>query len=57
MLGVVADVRDRASVDAAVAQVVERFGRLDVVIANAGMLSRAATLRATRRGRSTRCSP
>lgn len=46
-LGVVADVRDRASLEAAVAQAVERFGRLDVVIANAGLLARAATLRNT----------
>jgi len=46
-LGVVADVRDRASLDAAVAQVVERFGRLDIAIANAGVLSRVATLRTT----------
>jgi NAD(P)-dependent dehydrogenase (short-subunit alcohol dehydrogenase family) len=45
--GVVADVRDRASLDAAVAQVVERFGQLDVAIANAGVLSRVATLRTT----------
>lgn len=46
-LGVVADVRDRASLEAAVAQAVERFGRLDVVIANAGLLAKAATLRNT----------
>jgi NAD(P)-dependent dehydrogenase (short-subunit alcohol dehydrogenase family) len=46
-LGVVADVRHRASLDTAVAQVVERFGRLDVAIANAGVLSRVATLRTT----------
>lgn len=46
-LGVVADVRDRASLDTAVAQVVERFGRLDIAIANAGVLSRVATLRTT----------
>jgi len=45
--GCVADVRDRASLDAAVAQTVDRFGRLDVVIANAGLLARAATLRNT----------
>ncbi len=45
--GCVADVRDRASLDAAVAQTVDRFGRLDVVIANAGLLAKAATLRNT----------
>ncbi|HVK28821.1 MAG TPA: SDR family NAD(P)-dependent oxidoreductase [Nocardioides sp.] len=46
-LGCVADVRDRASLDAAVAATVERFGRLDVVIANAGLLAKAATMRTT----------
>ena len=46
-LGCVADVRDRASLDEAVAQTVDRFGRLDVVIANAGLLAKAATLRNT----------
>ncbi|BBH17757.1 short-chain dehydrogenase [Nocardioides baekrokdamisoli] len=46
-LGVVADVRNRASLDAAVTQGVERFGRIDVVIANAGLLAKAATLRNT----------
>jgi NAD(P)-dependent dehydrogenase (short-subunit alcohol dehydrogenase family) len=45
--GCVADVRDRGSLDAAVAQTVDRFGRLDVVIANAGLLAKAATLRNT----------
>jgi NAD(P)-dependent dehydrogenase (short-subunit alcohol dehydrogenase family)/pimeloyl-ACP methyl ester carboxylesterase len=45
-LGVVADVRDRDAMDRAVAEVVERFGRVDVAIANAGILTRAATLRA-----------
>ena len=30
-----------------VAQTVDRFGRLDVVIANAGLLAKAATLRNT----------
>lgn len=44
-LGVVADVRDRDSLDAAVAQTVDRFGRVDIAIANAGVLSRGATLR------------
>jgi NAD(P)-dependent dehydrogenase (short-subunit alcohol dehydrogenase family) len=46
-LGCVADVRDRGSLDEAVAQAIERFGRLDVVIANAGLLAKAATLRNT----------
>jgi NADP-dependent 3-hydroxy acid dehydrogenase YdfG len=36
-LGIECDVRDRAAVDAAVAGAVERFGRLDIVVANAGM--------------------
>jgi NAD(P)-dependent dehydrogenase (short-subunit alcohol dehydrogenase family) len=44
-VGAVADVRDRASLDLAVAEVVDHFGRIDVAIANAGILSRAATLR------------
>jgi len=45
--GCVADVRDRTSLDAAVAETIDRFGRLDVVIANAGLLAKAATLRNT----------
>jgi NAD(P)-dependent dehydrogenase (short-subunit alcohol dehydrogenase family) len=45
--GCIADVRDRTSLEAAVAQTVDRFGRLDVVIANAGLLAKAATLRNT----------
>jgi NADP-dependent 3-hydroxy acid dehydrogenase YdfG len=36
-LAVRCDVRDPASVEAAVAAAVERFGRLDVVVANAGV--------------------
>ncbi|HXG75097.1 MAG TPA: SDR family NAD(P)-dependent oxidoreductase [Gaiellaceae bacterium] len=36
-LGLVCDVRDRAQVEDAVARTVERFGRLDVCIANAGI--------------------
>jgi NADP-dependent 3-hydroxy acid dehydrogenase YdfG len=36
-LGLACDVRDRAAVRAAVAQAVERFGGLDVVVANAGV--------------------
>jgi NAD(P)-dependent dehydrogenase (short-subunit alcohol dehydrogenase family) len=44
-LGVVADVRDRDSLDEAVAAAVARFERVDISIANAGVLSRGATLR------------
>jgi NADP-dependent 3-hydroxy acid dehydrogenase YdfG len=36
-LGLVCDVRDRAAVGAAVDEVVERFGGLDIVVANAGV--------------------
>jgi NAD(P)-dependent dehydrogenase (short-subunit alcohol dehydrogenase family) len=46
-MGAVADVRVRSELDLAVANVVDRFGRVDVAIANAGILSRAATLRTT----------
>jgi NAD(P)-dependent dehydrogenase (short-subunit alcohol dehydrogenase family) len=46
-MGAVADVCDRDALDLAVADVVNRFGRVDVAIANAGILSRAATLRTT----------
>lgn len=45
--GRVADVRDRVSLDAAVIQTIDRFGHLDIVIANAGLLAKAATLRTT----------
>ena len=43
----IADVCSRDALDVAVAEVVDRFGRVDVAIANAGILSRAATLRTT----------
>ena len=46
-IGMVGDVRDRASLESAVAQTVEHFGRLDIAVANAGMLAPAATLRVT----------
>lgn len=46
-IGVFADVRLRDTLDHAVADVVDRFGRIDVAIANAGILSRSATLRNT----------
>jgi NAD(P)-dependent dehydrogenase (short-subunit alcohol dehydrogenase family) len=46
-MGSIADVCSRDALDAAVADVVDRFGRVDVAIANAGILSRAATLRNT----------
>ncbi len=43
--GVTADVRDRPGMAAAVATTVDRFGRLDVVVANAGVAPPPATLR------------
>jgi NAD(P)-dependent dehydrogenase (short-subunit alcohol dehydrogenase family) len=46
-LGLAGDVTDRAAMQQAVASAVERFGGLDVVIANAGIASRVATFRAT----------
>ena len=36
-LGFACDVRDRAAVERATEQVVERFGRLDIAVANAGV--------------------
>ncbi|WP_182379373.1 SDR family NAD(P)-dependent oxidoreductase [Nocardioides sp. WS12] len=47
VLGCVADVRSRSSLDDVVAQAVDRFGRVDIVMANAGLLAKAATLRNT----------
>jgi NAD(P)-dependent dehydrogenase (short-subunit alcohol dehydrogenase family) len=46
-IGLAGDVTDRAAMQRAVAAVVERFGGLDVVVANAGVASRVATFRAT----------
>jgi NAD(P)-dependent dehydrogenase (short-subunit alcohol dehydrogenase family) len=46
-IGLAADVTDRGAMQRAVATTVERFGGLDVVVANAGILSRAASFRAT----------
>ncbi|WP_205696898.1 short-chain dehydrogenase/reductase [Conexibacter sp. SYSU D00693] len=46
-VGVAADVTDRAAMQRAVAVAVERFGGLDVVVANAGIAARVATARAT----------
>jgi NAD(P)-dependent dehydrogenase (short-subunit alcohol dehydrogenase family) len=46
-LGLAGDVTDRAAMQRAVAAAVERFGGLDVVVANAGIASRLATFRAT----------
>jgi NAD(P)-dependent dehydrogenase (short-subunit alcohol dehydrogenase family) len=46
-LGLAGDVTDRAAMQRVVAAAVERFGGLDVVVANAGVASRVATFRAT----------
>ena len=56
-MGAIADVCSRDALDVAVANVVDRFGRIDVAIANAGILPRAATLRTHRRRRLSPCSP
>jgi NAD(P)-dependent dehydrogenase (short-subunit alcohol dehydrogenase family) len=45
-LGIAADVTDRSAMQRAVATTVERFGGLDVVVANAGIASRVASFRA-----------
>ena len=45
-LGLAADVTDRGAMQQVVATTVERFGGLDVVVANAGIASRGATMRA-----------
>jgi len=45
-IGVAADVTDKSAMQRAVALTVERFGGVDVVVANAGVASRGATFRA-----------
>src|SRR4051794_2132076 len=45
-IGIAADVTDRGALQQAVARTVERFGGLDVVVANAGIAPRAATMQA-----------
>ena len=45
-IGIAADVTDRGAMRQAVAATVERFGGVDVVVANAGIASKAATFRA-----------
>jgi NAD(P)-dependent dehydrogenase (short-subunit alcohol dehydrogenase family) len=45
-IGLAADVTDRGAMQRAVATTTERFGGLDVVVANAGIASRGATFRA-----------
>jgi len=45
-LGVVADVTDASAMRASAAAVLERFGSIDVIVANAGIASRAATFQA-----------
>jgi NAD(P)-dependent dehydrogenase (short-subunit alcohol dehydrogenase family) len=45
-IGLAGDVTDRGAMQRAVANVVERFGAVDVVVANAGIASRGATFRA-----------
>src|SRR5215468_10821769 len=45
-IGLAADVCDRGALQRAVATTVERYGGLDVVVANAGIISRLATFRA-----------
>jgi NAD(P)-dependent dehydrogenase (short-subunit alcohol dehydrogenase family) len=44
--GLAADVTDRGAMQRAVAETVERYGGLDVVVANAGIVSRVASFRA-----------
>ncbi|WP_280260194.1 SDR family oxidoreductase [Nocardia abscessus] len=44
-LAISADVADREAMEKATSRTVERFGRLDVVVANAGVVPKPATLR------------
>ncbi|HTX30912.1 MAG TPA: short-chain dehydrogenase/reductase [Solirubrobacteraceae bacterium] len=44
-VGLAADVTDRAAIDAAVAATVERFGGIDIVVANAGIAPAPASIR------------
>lgn len=48
-IGFAADVTDLGAMQRVVAETVERFGGLDIVMANAGIASRAATMRAMSR--------
>lgn len=45
-MGMACDVTDRGALNVAVSEVVERFGGLDIVVANAGVAPRAVTVRA-----------
>ncbi|WP_107307940.1 SDR family NAD(P)-dependent oxidoreductase [Streptomyces caniscabiei] len=47
VVGFTADVCDRNALADAVAHLPERFGRVDIVIANAGIMGQGSTLRAT----------
>ncbi len=49
-MGAVTDVGSRRELDAVVANVVDRFGRVDIAVANAGILPPAGTLRVTSAG-------
>ena len=44
-IGIAADVTDRDSIERAIAGAKERFGRVDVVVANAGITTRISTIR------------